>query len=156
MAQAARQETRTEIPAELRQQEESLLNRLAALEAQWEKALKGGEAAVKEVQEKKARLTGELKALMQELRQNYPLYAALHYPQPLPAADLPLKENEVLLEYALGETASYVMVVRRGGVKKVVKIPLGREELEGKVKAFMEPFINPELTAFPCPRPRAL
>ena len=58
MAAGARQETRTEIPAELRQQEESLLNRLAALEAQWEKALKGGEAALKEVQEKKARLTG--------------------------------------------------------------------------------------------------
>ena len=111
-------------------EEESLLNQLAALEAQWEKALKGGEAAIKEVQEKKARLTGELQALIQELRQNYPLYAALHYPQPVPAADLPLKENEVLLEYALGEKASYVMVVRKGGVSKVVKIPLGREELE--------------------------
>ena len=48
LAAAARQESRIEIPAEMRQQEESLLNRLAALEAQWEKALKGGEAAVKE------------------------------------------------------------------------------------------------------------
>lgn len=61
MAAAARQETRIEIPADLRQQEESLLNQLAALEAQWEKALKGGEEAVKEVQVKKARLSAELR-----------------------------------------------------------------------------------------------
>ena len=45
MAQGARQQTRAEIPADLQQQEESLLNRLAALAAQQEKALKGGEAA---------------------------------------------------------------------------------------------------------------
>ena len=90
------------------------------------------------------------------MRQNYPLYAALHYPEPIPAADLPLKENEVLLEYALGETASYVMVVRRGGVQKVVRIPLGREELEGKVKAFMEPFINTQIDGFSLPQSKEL
>jgi tetratricopeptide (TPR) repeat protein len=148
LAAAARQETRVEIPAELRQREEGLLNRLAALEAQWEKAFKGGEGTVKEVQEEKTRCNGELQALIKELRHNYPLYAALHYPEPIPAADLPLKENEVLLEYALGEAASYLMVVRRGGVQKVVRIPLGREELEGKVKAFMEPFINTQIDGF--------
>ena len=64
---------------------------MAALEAQWEKAFTGGEAALKEVQEKKACLTGELKALIQELRQKYPLYARVHYPEPLPARDLPLQ-----------------------------------------------------------------
>ncbi|MFA4902508.1 MAG: tetratricopeptide repeat protein [Desulfobaccales bacterium] len=156
LAAAARRETRIEIPPELRQQEESLLNRLAALEAQWEKAFKGGELAIKVVQEKKARLTGELQALIKKLRQNYPLYAALHYPEPVPAQDLPLKENEVLLEYALGETAGYVMVVRRGGVKKVVRIPLGREKLEGKVKNFMEPFINLQPEGFSLPQAKHL
>ena len=54
MAQGTGQQSRTEIPAELRQQEESLLNRLAALQAQQEKALKGGEAAIKEVEDKKS------------------------------------------------------------------------------------------------------
>jgi CHAT domain-containing protein len=156
LAGAARKESRGEIPAELRAREESLLNQLAALEAQWEKAFQGGEVALKEVQEKKARLTGELKALIQKLRQNYPLYAALRYPRPVPAADLPLKKNEVLLEYALGEKASYVMVVRREGVQKVARIPLGREELEGKVKAFMEPFINTQIDGFSLPQANQL
>jgi tetratricopeptide (TPR) repeat protein len=148
MAQGARQQSRTEIPAELRQQEDSLLNRLAALQAQQEKALKGGEAAVKAVEDKKARLTAELKTLVLELRQRYPVYAALHYPRPLPAADLPLKDNEVLLEFALGDTESFVFVVRQGGVKHLVKIPQGRKELETKVKAFMEPLVNQEPDRF--------
>jgi len=68
----------------------------------------------------------------------------------------PLQENEVLLEYALGEAADYVMVVRRGGVKKVVRIPLGREELEGKVKVFMEPFINNQTDRFSLPQAKEL
>jgi tetratricopeptide (TPR) repeat protein/CHAT domain-containing protein len=148
MAQGARQQTRPEIPDELRQREESLLNRLAALPAQREKALKGGEAAIKEVDDKKASLTAELKTLVQELRQRYPVYAALHYPQPLPAAALPLKENEVLLEFALGDAESFVFVVRKGGVKGLVKIPVGREALEAKVKTFMEPLINQDPDRF--------
>ncbi len=100
------------------------------------------------MQDKRARLTGELKTLVQKLRQDYPVYAALHYPQPLPAADLPLKENEVLLEFALGDAESFVFVVRKGGVKGLVKIPVGREELAAKVKAFMEPFLNREPDRF--------
>jgi tetratricopeptide (TPR) repeat protein len=148
MAQGARQQTRAEIPPELRQQEESLLNRLAALAAQQEKAVKGGEEVWAKVQDQKALLTGELKTLVQKLRQRYPVYAALHYPQPLPAADLPLKTNEVLLEFALGDTESFVFVVRKGGVKSLVKIPAGREALAAKVRAFMEPFINREPDRF--------
>jgi tetratricopeptide (TPR) repeat protein len=148
MAQGARQQTRAEIPAELRQQEENLLNRLSALAAQQEKAWKGGEAAIKELDDKKSSLTAEIKTLVQELRQSYPVYAALHYPQPLPAADLPLGENEVLLEFALGEAETFVFVVRKGGVKRLVKIPQGREGLAAKVKAFMEPLINREPDRF--------
>jgi hypothetical protein len=96
--------------------------------------------ALQEVKEKKTRLTKELRALVWELRQKYPRYAALHYPEPLPARDLHLQEGEVLLEYALGETSNYVFVIRRGGVRKIFRMPLGREELEAKVRAFMEPF----------------
>jgi len=156
MAAEVQKQTPTEIRPDLHQREENLLNLQAALEAQWEKALVGGEEAVKEVQQKKARLNADLQALITELRQKYPLYAALHYPQPVPAAGLPLKDNEVLLEYALGEAASYVMVVRKGGVSKVVPIPLGQEALAGKVKDFMEPFINDDPKGFSLPQAKDL
>ena len=63
-------------------------------------------------------------------------------PNPSLPKRLPLKENEVLLAYALSDDAGYVFVVRKGGVRKLHKIPLGREALEGKVKAFMAPLVN--------------
>ncbi|MBM4283712.1 MAG: CHAT domain-containing protein [Deltaproteobacteria bacterium] len=156
LARTAGKEAAVEIPAELRAREESLLNQLAALESQWEKALQGGEAAVKEVQEQKARLDGELKALIRELRRKYPLYAALHHPLPVPAADLPLKDDEVLLEYALGEKAGYLMVVRRGGVKKVMQLPVGREGMEEQVRAFMKPFLDQDPDGFSLSRAKQL
>jgi CHAT domain-containing protein len=59
-----------------------------------------------------------------------------------------LRKNEVLLEYALGDQASYLFVVRRGGVKQIIPIPLGRKELEDKVKAFMAPFLNRQVNGF--------
>ena len=119
MAQAAQQTSRAELPADLRQREQSLLNQIAANEDQWQKALLGGEKAVQEAKNRREKLNLELQTLIGKLRKSHPLYAALHYPQPLPAQDLPLQGNEVLLEYALGEAASYVFVVRKGGVQKL-------------------------------------
>jgi CHAT domain-containing protein/Tfp pilus assembly protein PilF len=156
MARAARKTTQVELPRELGQREMSLHHQLSALEAQWEKALAGGEEALKEVRARKEKLSAELQALIRELRQKYPLYAALHYPQPLPARDLPLKENEVLLEYALGDQAGYLFVVRKGGVRKLIKIPLGREGLEAKVRAFMAPLINKDQAGFSLKQGREL
>jgi tetratricopeptide (TPR) repeat protein len=156
LARTARRRTTTEIPEDLRRREESLARELAALEVRWEKAWKGGREALLEVQAQKARLSAELKTLIQELRQRHPLYAALHYPQPLPAAEVPLREDEVLLEYALGETAGFVVMVKKGGRTKVVKIPLGREELEARVQAFMEPLINRDPDGFSLSRAREL
>ncbi|MFZ2088687.1 MAG: CHAT domain-containing protein, partial [Desulfobaccales bacterium] len=103
---------------------------------------------VQEAKEKKERLVSAQRALVKELRQKFPVYAALHYPEPLPARELPLKPQEVLLEYALGDKASYVLVVRQGGVKKIIRLPLGRKALEGKVKSFMAPLLDMELSAF--------
>ena len=162
MARAAQKTTTSHLPETLREREEALKFRLAINDALWKKALLGGEGASREVNEARKKLDVELDNLIQELRQSQPLYAALHYPQPLPAVNLPLKENEVLLEYALGEEASYVFEVRKGGVKALYPIiskkplplgresllPLGREALKEKVREFMYPLLNPEEDSF--------
>src|SRR5881275_1648946 len=62
-------------------------------------AAKRGAAAVNAVLERKQRLAQDLQTLIARLRQEYPRYAALHYPQPIPPEALPLKDQEVLLEY---------------------------------------------------------
>jgi len=148
IAESARKSHIVKIPQYLKEKEQSLLNQLAATDSQWEDAYKKGEAALNRVKGRKRILTDELDSLIKELRQNHPGYAALHYPKPVSPEDLPLKENEVLLEYAIGEDAGYLFVVRKGGVKRLVKIPITKEELEEKIKAFIEPMNTKEYEKF--------
>jgi len=148
MAESARKSHIVKIPQYLKEKEQSLLNQLAATDSQWEDAYKKGEAALNRVKGRKRILTDELDSLIKELRQNHPGYAALHYPKPVSPEDLPLKENEVLLEYAIGEDAGYLFVVRKGGVKRLIKIPITKEELEEKIKAFIEPMNTKEYEKF--------
>ena len=58
---------------------------------------------------------------MARLQREYPLYAAITYPRPVAAEQLPLADDELLLAYALGEEASYLFVVRKGGVQRVLR-----------------------------------
>ena len=139
MATAARQTAKVALPPGLRAEEENLHAQLAALQDQWAEAYKHGEAAVNALLEHKQRLTQDLHALIARLRQEYPRYAALHYPQPIPPEALPLKDQEVLLEYALGEEATYLFRVRKGGVDKVWRLPVGRADLERQARAFLSP-----------------
>lgn len=139
MAESARKYNKTELPSELRKKEENIFNQLSAIENIWEDTYKKSEEGFKELVKRKEELKKELDSLIALFRKEYPLYASLNYPRPIPAKDLPLKDDEVLIEYAVGDDVCYVFVVRKGGVKNLLKIPVGREALEEKVKAFMEP-----------------
>src|SRR5262249_13614614 len=127
------------LPPALRTEEENLQIQLATLEDQWAEAYKRGGAAFNTLLERKQWLTQDLHALVARLRQEHPKYAALHYPQPIPPEALPLKDQEVLLEYALGEEATYLFRVKKGGVDKVWRIPVSRIDLERQVQAFLSP-----------------
>ena len=148
MAESAKKSQRVELPEEIREKEQSILNQLSAVENQWDDAYKRGEDVLRRLKERKDGLNTELNNLITELRQKYPRYAALNYPKPIPPEELPLKDNEVLLEYAIGDDAGYLFVVRKGGVKKLIKILLSKEELEAKVKAFIEPMNTKQIERF--------
>ncbi|MCX5795792.1 MAG: CHAT domain-containing protein [Elusimicrobia bacterium] len=71
-----------------------------------------------------------------ELRRTRPDYAAAHYPEPLHAADIPLRQDEVLLEYAVTEPSTKVFVVKGGKVAAARTIPISRRELVRLVRRF--------------------
>jgi len=75
-----------------------------------------------------------------ELRRREPRYAAMAYPQPYKAQELPLKPGEVLLEYALGEKESYIFRVEPGGQTQVFRLHLGQEALEKRLSVMLAPF----------------
>jgi len=143
LAASARHTEQTAIPGALRAEEERLQGQLAAMQEQWGATYQLGEAAFKSMLERKQGLDRDLHLLRTRLRQEYPRYAALHYPQPLPAHALPLKAQEMLLEYAIGEDATYLFRLKPGGVDKLWRLPIRREELERQVRAFLLPLQQP-------------
>lgn len=139
MAGAKKEVETTDVPRDLREKEKRLLQELSLIDNQWNEALKKGEQAIKELQRRREGIKKQLDELIEILRKKYPRYATLNYPLPVRAEDMPLRENEVLLEYAITDEATYLFVVRKGGVKRIIKIPVSKEVLEQKVKSFVEP-----------------
>ncbi|MDK9718694.1 MAG: tetratricopeptide repeat protein [Trichlorobacter sp.] len=130
------------LPAAVREEEQQLRQQLVALEAGRDKAVRGGTAMYSQYQQQRQILHRQLDQMTARLQRDYPVYAAINYPSPVAAEQLPLAAGELLLAYALGEDASYLFVVRKGGVQRVVRIPLKRSVLEEKVKNFLEPLTN--------------
>ena len=139
---------RPQLPPDLAAKEKSLQERLQTLEGQRAERVmtKGGRSAdridqpAQEFQLERDALQRELDGFVTELRGRDPRYAALVYPQPYKAQELPLKPGEVLLEYALGEKESYLFRVEPGGKTQVFRLAVGQESLEKRLGAMLAPF----------------
>ena len=131
------------LPPDLAAQEKRLQDQGAALEAEWEGVITPHfrrQRDAEAFQLKKDALRKAEHKFVEELRRRLPRYAALHYPRPYKAAELPLKPGEVLLEYALGEKESYLFRVEPGGKTRVFRLALGQEALEKRLSAMLAPF----------------
>lgn len=132
-----------QIPPDLANREKRLQENLQELEATREASFlpqaKRGRV-VAEFQQRQEALQKEQEDLLAELRRLAPRYAALHYPRPFKAQELPLKPGEVLLEYSLGDKESYLFKVEPGGRTQVFRLPLGQEALEKRLAALLAPF----------------
>lgn len=91
-------------------------------------------AAEKEIRQ----LTDEYRRTQSEIRQASPRYAALMQPQPLNAAEIQrlLDDDTVLLEFSLGEKASYLWVVTSSAINSHQLPP--RAEIESSVRLAYE------------------
>ena len=139
MAGSVRKYDEPQIPSDIRNKESSIIKELLSIEDGWEAAYSKGEAVFKRLSQRKEELNRELNSLISSIRKDFPAYAAVNYPKPMPAEDMPLKDNEVLIEFGISNDAVVVFVVRKGGVNKIHKINISGEELTGKVKKFIEP-----------------
>ncbi|MDD5195797.1 MAG: CHAT domain-containing protein [Candidatus Omnitrophica bacterium] len=144
MAESAKKYITQELPPELRRKEQDIINQLSAIEKNWDSVYKNSAEAFKALTERKQDLKQQLDSFVSRIRKDYPKYASLNYPRPIPPEQLPLKDNEVLLEYALCDDAAYIFKVKKGGVKEIIKIPKGKEEIENMVIEFCLPF-EPDL-----------
>ncbi|MDP2277949.1 MAG: tetratricopeptide repeat protein, partial [Nitrospirota bacterium] len=133
MAGSVRKYDEPQIPSDIRNKESSIIKELLSIEDGWEAAYSKGEVVFKRLSQRKEELNRELNSLISSIRKDFSAYAAVNYPKPMPAEDMPLKANEVLIEFGLSNDAVVVFVVRKGGVNKIHKINISGEELTEKV-----------------------
>jgi CHAT domain-containing protein/Tfp pilus assembly protein PilF len=118
-----------------RQSESEILTRIIALERALNAAAPDSAGRLKA---DLAAAENELHVLEARLREADPRYAEVLYPQPLALADIQTKllaPGEVFLEYALGDSASYLWAVDRQGLQ-MVALPAG-PVLEAKVRELL-------------------
>ncbi|MCX7982151.1 MAG: tetratricopeptide repeat protein [Syntrophales bacterium] len=148
MAGAAKKTSAAEIPDHLKKREDEIKAKLTRLEKRWDGAIKKGEKAIEELKRERHMLQGELDRLIEEIRAHFPRYAALYYPSPVKIDRLPLKDNEVLIEYMISDGGVFVFIMRKNGHPKVLRIAGGKDIIEDEVKALIAPLNEKALEKF--------
>ncbi len=136
------------VPPEVAEKEEALVNRLGALYRQREEiSFKNPELFANIDREQIPEAKQNLDEFVTELRRLYPAYAAYKYPQPLGTREIALRPGEALLEFAVTEEETFAWLLRDGKVAKFTTIPIRREQLDARVRAYRSLFQNIHTTA---------
>jgi CHAT domain-containing protein/tetratricopeptide (TPR) repeat protein len=142
----------SEAPVDIRQgidpaliEKERDLKRVMNAKAQREMSLKARKGSAEEIamlQREISALEDEYQQLQAAIRKNSPQYSALTQPQPLGLKEIQqqLDSNTVLLEYALGETRSYLWAVSSDSLK-TFELPK-REQIEKVAKVVSESLVS--------------
>lgn len=122
------------LPADIAREEEKLLNRVAALQAG--RGAVSGKSSRKEML---ARAKADLNNHIEKLKRDYPDYAAIRYPEPSALRNIPLRTGEALVAFKVNQKATYVWLARKGQEPASFTIPVSRDELTARVRAFRAP-----------------
>ena len=126
-------------PKELVEREREIRN-LLSLKTDKLSDLLGGngeQAEISETEKETGQLENELEEIRAQLKQNSPVYSAVKNPAPFEISDFQeriLDENTVLLEFSLGEKASYLWKIGKNDFSAYTLPP--REQIETKNSEF--------------------
>jgi tetratricopeptide (TPR) repeat protein len=132
----SRAEIRQGVDPALLEKHRAIQQRLNAKDIAWRQSLDNRNAAdqTEALSKEIDSLAGDLQMVELQIRAGSPRYAALVQPQPLSATEVQqiLDENTVILEFALGETQSWVWAVTRDSLQSF-KLP-PRAEIEAAAR----------------------
>jgi CHAT domain-containing protein len=112
-----------DLPAEVRERERALQGRATA-------ELRRG------VPYDQSAAYAEFQRFVESLRTSYPDYATLKYPVPVSARQVPLRDGEALVAYALLDTRIVIWLLRRGEPPSLFTSPVGRDDVLATAEAF--------------------
>jgi len=148
MAGAVKKYDDPAIPSEIKSREAEILQKLSAIEDQWENAYARGGSVFNSLTRRKEELRRELDTVVSTLRKKYPAYAAVNYPKPMPAEELPMKDNEVLIEFGINHDEAIAFVSRKGGVTGIHRINISGDALSEKVRDIVDPLTSGRHSGF--------
>ncbi len=129
-----------DIPEEIMEKDLEVNEHLAALLKHRRNANEAADTKVSQaLQPQIEHAKSGLKAHIEKLRTEYPLFAATKYPEPSDLGQTALKADELVLTYDVTDEGILVYVTRGREILKGVFEPMPRAELEELVKKFMTP-----------------
>jgi tetratricopeptide (TPR) repeat protein len=132
--------TSLDVPAEVLEQDMALNTSVGNLTQGLQNAReKGLKEAVASFEEQLTAIRAERDKHISKMRQDYPLFAATKYPQPIDLKDSALKDDEWVIEYQVTDSGVCIYLVQGKKIIKGLFKPIDRKALDDIVRKFMEP-----------------
>jgi len=149
LASAKQASFRAGLPKEIVDRERNISSRLLSLQAGGSGRAPDERGGAFSRRRELAAVRAEMKAFVERLRSEHPEYAAIRYPAPVAAGEVPLRAGEILLAYKVHDHRSYLWILRRDAPLSLLSIHAGRAELSEKIAAFREGLLRPGSTGNP-------
>jgi tetratricopeptide (TPR) repeat protein len=128
------------VPPEIVKQHNAITNELAAQKKKLQKAFeKNNKLVIESLEPQVKQLEGKLQAHIQMLREEYPLFAATKYPQPMALSQTELKDDEWVLSYHVTDPGIIIYLTKGKNLIKALFKPVPRKDLDELVCRFREP-----------------
>jgi CHAT domain-containing protein/Tfp pilus assembly protein PilF len=133
------------IPLPLIEEEISIADDLASLYKQKDAAYKNKDDEALEKLDAEIIAEREMRdSFIARLREQYPEYAAVRYPQPLRVSETGLREGEVLIAYAVTETNTLAWLIRGTEIVKKIETDTSQSYLENVIYRYQEMISDPK------------
>jgi CHAT domain-containing protein/tetratricopeptide (TPR) repeat protein len=136
---------KSQVPVHLQERERRLLARRASLESELQESMAGaGHRSVEEVKNDLDSAGKDESEMVQELRTASPAYAEARYPQPVILGEVPLRPDEILVEFKMLKDSVAVWMVggSAGGAHLVAfyKVDRPRQWFEKRIFSLRDAF----------------
>jgi len=136
---------RRQVPSQLQERERTMLAQQAGVQSELQESLLGtAHRTVEQVEAALNSLKHEETQLTQELRQASPAYAEIRYPQPVVLAQLPVRSEELLVEFKMLREAVLVWMVsgspQGGKLIAFYKVDHTRQWFQDRIFSFRDAF----------------
>jgi hypothetical protein len=133
----------------VRRDETRHISRIADLRREMESVLvKVEPKELKKVEKELELARAEFRGFITKLRAEYPEYAAIKYPIPMGADEIPLREDEVLISYYVTESGVLWYLLKGRKLSKAGFIDVPRKILARKIRGYRKPLATANLYAF--------